>query len=97
MIPALLLMLAAIIATHLMVVINDDLWCLEYGRIVIEEAREQGTLLTEPIYLGEDCDKIEESYSDMVSRYLAIILSLIGGSAITGMNAAKRREEPKDE
>ena len=88
-------MLAAIIGTHLLVVINDDLWCLEYGRQAIEAAKENGTLLTDPIYLGEDCDQLEEQYSELVGRYLAVILSLLGGSALTGMQAVKK--EAQDE
>lgn len=81
---AILLLLAALMGFNLL-----SLWvavavCFDYAQKVIDPS----VTLTGTEGIGGYCDGLNTKLNDAVDKYLAVLLSLIGGAGVTGAYAA---------
>lgn len=92
-IAAILLMLAALMGFNLLSLWVAVVVCFDYAEKVIDP---------NVTVIGADgiatyCDELNTNLNEAVDKYLAVLLSLIGGASVTGAYAAserKRDDEP---
>lgn len=93
-IASLLGLIAILMLAHLAMLFVGVRACADYAAVLIERAAQ------DPAYIVVDsdpeCANVEETFSDAVGQYLAVILSLLGGAAISGSVAMRAKKEDED-
>ena len=92
---ALLGVFAAIVATHLAVMVVGLMECHQYARILLEQAERRAATTTEQVQVvpnNVECSDIEETFGKLAGQYIAVILALLGGAGVAV--AASGKEPP---
>lgn len=92
----LMLLLSGLMTFHLLTLWVGVELCRDYGKSVIDPT----VALTGVESVTQRCAGLEATMSEAVDKYLSVILSLIGGAAVSGgvatavHPASKRDDEP---
>lgn len=91
-VATLLLLLTVLMIFHLIVLWVGVAICREYSEAVIDPA----IAVTGAETIADYCANRETTLSDAVDKYLSVILSLVGGAAVSGGVAVstKKDDEP---
>jgi hypothetical protein len=81
---ALLLLLSVLMMFHLMTIWVGVIVCRDYAEAVIDPA----VTVAGAEGIASTCGKLETDLSEAVDKYLSVILSLIGGAAVSGSYAS---------
>lgn len=82
---ALLAVFAAIVATHLAIMVVGLMECHQYARILLEQAERRAATSTEQVMVvsnNAECSEIEETFGKLAGQYMAVILALLGGAGV---------------
>lgn len=90
---ALLLLLAALMGFNLLSLWVSVAICFDYAERVIDPS----VTVVGADGIAAYCDKLNDNLNEAVDKYLAVLLSLIGGAGVTGAYAAtepRKGDEP---
>jgi hypothetical protein len=94
-VASLLAMIATLMIAHLAMLWVGVRECDEYAKILLERASSDSSFFIRAE--NEECSNVEETFADAVNQYLSVILSLLGGAAISGGIAMRAKREETGE
>jgi hypothetical protein len=94
-VASLLAMLATLMLAHLAVLLVGTWECDRYADVLLERASQDPTYTITAS--NEECNAVEETFSDAVGQYLGVILSLLGGAALSGTVAIAATRKGDDD
>jgi hypothetical protein len=87
----LLLLLSTLMCVHLLTLWVSLTVCVDYAQLLLDLKAADPTF-SQP-RSDPSCANFEATFSEAVDKYLSVILSLIGGAAVSGGVAATARKD----
>lgn len=91
---ALMLLLSGLMTFHLVSIWVGVAFCRDYSEALVQRAMADPTYrVTVPM---ASCARLETTLTEAVDKYLSVILSLIGGAAVSGGVAASNSRKDEE-